>query len=1276
MKKISLFLSICIIITVFNHTNIIKSTTNESPLIDVTVDEYYSNSNYGGDTTLEIGNWDGNKRRMIYMQFDLSSYTVISRARLFIKASSVRTTTEIHLHAVSDSSWTEYEITWNTKPSFSPSIEDVQTTIEANQWLVFNLTSLSQLNIGSKFSIVLISNSGGDEVVDSYFYSKEASNQDNRPYLQIDTDPTEIIPEITPEKDRTIVYEITGNTISWNVGDNNPSIYNITQNGVGIANGTWTNYVPISVSIDGLELGVYTIVLYVNDTDGNSASDSISISVVESARLNPTADVTLDEYNPNSNYGGDTTLEIGNWDGNKRRWIFFKFDLSLINSVEESYFFIKTSSVRISTDIRIFEIGDISWSEYLINWNNKPAYTPTELSSSLTRYGSEWIKFNLTSFVKTHLGEVISFILISNSGGDEVVDSYFYSKEASNQDNRPYLDMKLDSSTILPEIVSLKDKTIFYGTTDNKLEWSVADNNPNYYTVTRNNSLIENKTWNENIITINIDNLDIGTYIYNLTIFDQDLNSISDVVNLKVTIGKNLNLFPTKDVTVDEYYPNSNYGGDTTLELGNWDGDKRRIIYFEFDLGITDEISSAMFHIYASSIRSTTEVQLFHFSGPSWNEFTVTWNNRPTLSSFIGSELVITGGQWLVFDISDIARTGPDRILNFALVSNSAGDNVIDVYFRSKEITNQDERPHINMTASGTYGPEIILQSPINTTYTSQDVWLNYIVNTTYSWVKYRLDGVNNVTISQNTLLQSLSEGAHHLIIYTSDIFGNEDSFNVYFSIDIPPSIHILSPIMTAYNRADIWLNFTSDESLSWIGYSLDNSPNQTITGNVLLQSLSEGQHTITIYANDTGGNFDSKSVIFTVDTISPEITLIRPGNATYISDIVQVEFHVTESFNWVKYSLSGGLNVTILNNITLMDLVSGNYSIILYTQDFSGNEASSEIIWFEINTPPNISVTNLLEYYTSDSLWINYTINEPVLWTGYSFDGNSNITISTNILLTGLSEGSHSIILYATDMGGVTGKSIIQFFEIDTIYPVITVNSPENKTYDTNQVLIDVFISEPTSWIGYSIDGQNYISYLDNSLITLLTEGHHSIVVSAVDIAGNNASSPNIWFTIDIPDTQAPLITLTNMNDHDVVSGIKDIEGEVQDDSPISFVSVTINNSEQFLFYIFPQNLTLTNISAGHWKYSFSFDSTLFFDGEYELTIETIDVFGNKNIESIRIIIDNISDTSGSTTSSTVPSSYSTTPTTSINTQSSDGFTLGFLLLAIGLTILIKKRK
>lgn len=92
-------------------------------------------------------------------------------------------------------------------------------------------------------------------------------------------------------------------------------------------------------------------------------------------------------------------------------------------------------------------------------------------------------------------------------------------------------------------------------------------------------------------------------------------------------------------------------------------------------------------------------------------------------------------------------------------------------------------------------------------------------------------------------------------------------------TIDASPlTISGLSISNKTYNSQDIPLNFNVDKNTSWAAYNLDNQGNETIQGNMTLTGLSNGSHSIVVYANDTLGNMGkSDTVFFTVNTLTGE---------------------------------------------------------------------------------------------------------------------------------------------------------------------------------------------------------------------------------------------------------------------------------------------------------------------------------------------------------------------------------------------------------------------
>lgn len=81
-----------------------------------------------------------------------------------------------------------------------------------------------------------------------------------------------------------------------------------------------------------------------------------------------------------------------------------------------------------------------------------------------------------------------------------------------------------------------------------------------------------------------------------------------------------------------------------------------------------------------------------------------------------------------------------------------------------------------------------------------------------------------------------------------------------------PPTISILSPKNMIYSTPNVSLIFMVSEVTDWIGYSLDGQANVTITGNTTLTGLSNGVHSLRVWANDTCGNIGSDHTYFTVD--------------------------------------------------------------------------------------------------------------------------------------------------------------------------------------------------------------------------------------------------------------------------------------------------------------------------------------------------------------------------------------------------------------------------
>jgi hypothetical protein len=168
-------------------------------------------------------------------------------------------------------------------------------------------------------------------------------------------------------------------------------------------------------------------------------------------------------------------------------------------------------------------------------------------------------------------------------------------------------------------------------------------------------------------------------------------------------------------------------------------------------------------------------------------------------------------------------------------------------------------------------GPDYTFRivSPENKTYRTNNITLSVTSEHAPFW-HYDVDGVSfqSMIWIEDTVSLNLSDGSH-TIVATAFSMG---STCVTFIIDTtPPNVSVASPENKTYNMFDVPLNFTVNDQVSQITYSLDGQENVTIAGNTTLTDLPDGEHNVTVYAQDMAGNVGaSEAVTFTIDTPEP----------------------------------------------------------------------------------------------------------------------------------------------------------------------------------------------------------------------------------------------------------------------------------------------------------------------------------------------------------------------------------------------------------------------
>jgi len=293
----------------------------------------------------------------------------------------------------------------------------------------------------------------------------------------------------------------------------------------------------------------------------------------------------------------------------------------------------------------------------------------------------------------------------------------------------------------------------------------------------------------------------------------------------------------------------------------------------------------------------------------------------------------------------------------------------------------------------------------------------------------------------------------------------------------------------------------------NWDGLYLSSSPNNTVSAN----DINNNFRGIFIYGS-SNNTFHHNNFMYNTQQVY-DYSWDRTGTSESSINTWNNDYPSGGNYwsNYIGSDLYSGLyqNETGSDGIGdtpyIVDANNSDYYPLMQTLDAS---------------PPTIYITSPEnKTYPVTDIALSFTVSESTSWIGYSLNGGTNMTISGNTTIGGLSDGIHNVTIYAGDTAGNTGYSDTVHFIIDTVAPSIEIISPENNTYTASSVSLELALNEPPSWIGFSLDGYaNETINATETMISELSEGLHSLIVYANDTAGNTGTSETIYFSIETP--------------------------------------------------------------------------------------------------------------------------------------------------------------
>jgi len=373
---------------------------------------------------------------------------------------------------------------------------------------------------------------------------------------------------------------------------------------------------------------------------------------------------------------------------------------------------------------------------------------------------------------------------------------------------------------------------------------------------------------------------------------------------------------------------------------------------------------------------------------------------------------------------------------------------------------------------------------------------------------------------------RELSHGAHQLIVYANDTFGNSNSTSISFFVDSGvPSTMFVSPTESngsVIARSNIMVNVSaSDANLANITISLFNTTglvNASVffTSSVFVNftGLSDGVYYFNATSIDEFGALNNTETrVVTIDATPPSLSIISPQNGTYINGSILVNITSNGTYVWF---FNGTANESYTSSV-FRTFAVGSHSLIAYANDSLGNLNTSFVGFtvivnslpnVSLNAPANGSIFNIPSVILNASVFDDeqnmsvWFYGDGVLLTNFSSQPNAT-TLSYN--WSGLSNGLRNWTVIASD--GFDNSTLeYRYFSVNGTgsAPLVSLSSPGLcSTFGYNQT-IALNLSVISSALGscwYTLDnGATNFSLQSclNATFNVSGNGNYELVVYA----------------------------------------------------------------------------------------------------------------------------------------------------------------------------------
>jgi HD domain len=400
----------------------------------------------------------------------------------------------------------------------------------------------------------------------------------------------------------------------------------------------------------------------------------------------------------------------------------------------------------------------------------------------------------------------------------------------------------------------------------------------------------------------------------------------------------------------------------------------------------------------------------------------------------------------------------------------------------------------------------------------SQSVSIPFTVDDPGATAWCSLDGALPTPCTSPVFYDALADGSHTVAIYAVDAVGNQGparTANFTVSTTAPTVTLNLVPSPLSNSTAAA-VAFTVDDPTATAWCSLDGAAPATCTSPVNYSGLGDGRHTIDIYAISLGGQQSATaSTAFTVDTQAPVLTISQAPTGTVRSANATLTYAVDDPRATVWCSIDGAAATACNGPVNLGGLPSGPHTVSLYATDPAGNSSGNASASFTIdNTGPVVSFTATPPASSaSRTVTVSFTTDDPASVAWCSLDGNAAQACSGSVSYNNLSNGSHSISVYAIDAAGNRGATSTTTFSVLAAAPTLLTTPPALSLFS---MVTFSWVASPGLTYQYSYNGVTWFTTpTRTSYSAWLNIGRHTFRLRGIDSQGATTAVTSFTFQV-----------------------------------------------------------------------------------------------------------------------------------------------------------------